>query len=238
MGGPAWMGGPQGPGAMAMPRHARRGTSKMVPVVVSAGLAVGVFCGLLFGVGTGKKRSAAAPSASNVKKVAAADDEPAPQPGAAPKGLGATPTVSPKLPPSTSGGTSGAVATQGSAAVVAQTSGTATPPVAPVAPVKKLLKLTFKVTPDAAAKSATVTIDGKPVSGLTTELAHDRKAVTYEIKADGYRSVDKKLDLLAGDEMTVEVELQKKSTSGGVRPPRRPDRPTNAGPAGGGLIDI
>src|ERR1051325_4886822 len=43
-------GGPMGP--MGMRPQVRQGTSHVVPVVVSAGLAVGVFCGLLFGLGT------------------------------------------------------------------------------------------------------------------------------------------------------------------------------------------
>src|SRR5512141_1040819 len=61
MGGPP-MGGPPGMGAVPPQRPMKRGVSKAVPVVVSAGLAVGVFCGLLFGVGTGKKDAVAAPS--------------------------------------------------------------------------------------------------------------------------------------------------------------------------------
>src|SRR5690606_35233546 len=76
MGGPP-MGGPP-MGAQPMPRPIRRGTSKAVPIVVSAGLAVGVFCGLLFGVGTGKEEAAAAPAAGNNVK-AQSDDEPAPE---------------------------------------------------------------------------------------------------------------------------------------------------------------
>jgi len=59
MGGPP-MGGP--PMGGMPPRPMTRGTPKNIPVIVSAGLAVGVFCGLLFGVGTGKKAAAAAPS--------------------------------------------------------------------------------------------------------------------------------------------------------------------------------
>src|SRR6478752_957342 len=84
-------------GAAPMQKPVRRGTSKAVPVVVSAGLAVGVFCGLLFGVGTGKAKAAeAAPAGNNVKKDSdkAADN-------AAPAGLGATsttPTPKPTTP--------------------------------------------------------------------------------------------------------------------------------------------
>ena len=61
MGGPPTGGPPTGQGMRPM----RRGTSKAIPVVVSAGLAVGVFCGLLFGVGTGKSSAAPGPSKGN-----------------------------------------------------------------------------------------------------------------------------------------------------------------------------
>jgi hypothetical protein len=61
---------------MGARRPIRRGTSKAVPVVVSAGLAVGVFCGLLFGLGTGKDDAIAAPSKGNNVK-ADKTDEPA-----------------------------------------------------------------------------------------------------------------------------------------------------------------
>src|SRR6476620_8117833 len=81
-------GGPQMGGAAPMPRPMRRGTSKAVPVVVSAGLAIGVFCGLLFGVGTGKDEAHASPAKGN--DVKPPPEEPKPDPGAAPAGLGAT----------------------------------------------------------------------------------------------------------------------------------------------------
>ena len=58
-----------------------------------------------------------------------------------------------------------------------------------------------------------------------------------EVKATGYRTYEKKLDLV-GDEMTLEIELSKRpssGTGGGVHPPKRPDRPPSGG---GGLDDI
>src|SRR3954463_11571578 len=75
---PPGMGGPpMGPmGATPGPRPMRRGTSRAVPVVVSAGLAVGVFCGLLFGVGTGKKDAVASPAKGNNVKAHADDTTP------------------------------------------------------------------------------------------------------------------------------------------------------------------
>lgn len=223
------MGGPP-MGAQPMPRPVRQGTSKAVPVVVSAGLAVGVFCGLLFGVGTGKDEAVAAPaSGNNVKKDGEA--EPMPEPGAAPKGLGAT--AAQPVPPNNTGSGAGSavVAAAGSAApAVGAGSGSAKPAVEE----KKVIKLTFKPKPDAAAEIATLTIDGKEVDGLTTEIPLDTKSITYEVEAKGYRTYKKTLTIVPGDEMAVEFEMSKKSS--GVRPPRRPTRPTQAG--GGGLIDI
>jgi hypothetical protein len=227
MGGPP-MGGPMGPPPMgALPRPIRRGTSKAVPVVVSAGLAIGVFCGLLFGVGTGKDEANAAPSSGN--NVKEDKDEPIkPEPGAAPQGLGATSTVDTKTPPPAGSNAGSAVAAAGSAAGSA-----AVPP--PAATEPKKLKLTIQVKPEEAAKAAKITVDGTAIEGAMIELAPDTKTVKIEVKASGYHSANKKLDL-SGDDITFEVEMAKRSTT--VRPPKRPDRPPGNPSSGGGLIDI
>src|SRR5512139_3234323 len=110
MGGPPMGGPPMGGMPPGMQRPMRRGTSKAVPIVVSAGLAVGVFCGLLFGVGKKNEAVAAAPSTgTNVKPPG---EEPKPDPRGAPAGLGAT-AAKPVTPPPAG---SGAVAAAGSAA--------------------------------------------------------------------------------------------------------------------------
>jgi hypothetical protein len=222
---------------MQMQRPIRRGTSKAVPVVVSAGLAVGVFCGLLFGVGTGNKDAVAAPSGNNVKKGGEADAEAKPEPGAAPAGLGAT-KAQPVAKPAAGSGSPPAVAAAGSAAPAA---GAGAGSAKPAVEEKKVIKLTFKLKPESAEKDAKITIDGKDITGLATEIPGDTKSMKVEIKANGFRTLEKKQDIVVapGEEMQIEFELQKKSSGGGgVRPPRRPDRPTNAGGAGGGLIDI
>jgi hypothetical protein len=227
---------------MQMPqmRPIRQGTSKAVPVVVSAGLAVGVFCGLLFGVGTGKNAAVAAPAASNVKK-STDGEEAKPEPGAAPTGLGATPAL-PATPKAGSGAGSGspvAVAAAGSAAVPAAGSGAGS--AKPAVEEKKVVKVTFKIKPDSAEKDAKITVDGKEITGMTTEVPGDTKSFKVVVKSDGYRTLDKKQDIVVepGAEMQIEYELQKRPSGGGtVRPPRRPERPTNAGGNGGGLIDI
>ena len=98
------------------------------------------------------------------------------------------------------------------------------------------VKLTVKIKPEAAASIAKISVDGAEIQGMSTDITGDKKQVKVEVKATGYKSAEKKLDLV-GDEMTLEIELSKKSSggTGGVRPPKRPDRPPSGG---GGLIDI
>src|SRR4051794_5877643 len=67
---------PQSAPMMAQrPQVMRRGTSRAVPIVVSAGLAIGTFCGLLFGLGTGGDVIAAPSKGTNAGKMVA-DVEP------------------------------------------------------------------------------------------------------------------------------------------------------------------
>jgi hypothetical protein len=212
MGGPP-MGGPPRPAAV------RRGTSKAVPIVVSAGLAVGVFCGLLFGVGKKSEAVAAGPATTEKK-----DDKDK----AAPAGLGASDPVKPTPP--------AAGSAAGSAVVAAGSAAPTVPPTPPVT-VPKTIKLTVTVKPDGAAKDAKLMIDGQAVEGMIAELPADKKSVKIEIKSSGYRSVDKKVDLAGGD-TAIEFEMAKRTGGTGtpaVRPPKRPDRPPSGG---GGLIDI
>jgi hypothetical protein len=80
------MGPPSGHAAPSPAGPRRRGTPKIVPVVMAAGLAVGTFCGLLFGVGTGGGATAAgndgagAAIAIDAGTVAAAAVDAAPPP--------------------------------------------------------------------------------------------------------------------------------------------------------------
>lgn len=229
MGGPPGMGGMGGPPPKMKQRSIRRGTSKAVPVVVSAGLAVGVFCGLLFGVGTGKEANATPTTASNVKKTGE-EAEAKPDPGAAPKGLGAT-AAKPVETPKT-----GSAAPQVAVAAGSAAPGGSAKPAA--VEEKKSIKLKIALKPEAAQKDAKITIDGKPIDGFMAELPHETKSFKLEIKSNGFRSYESKMSTIPDTaEMNVEVELQKRPAAGtGVRPPKRPDHPTNAG--GGGLIDI
>ena len=231
MGGPP-MGGPPMGGPPMGGRPVRRGTSKAVPVVVSAGLAVGVFCGLLFGVGTGKEAGANPASASNAKKLGGNEPtDPKADPGAAPTGLGAT-SAKPVDAPKTGSG-----ATPVAAAVAAGAGSPPTPPAKPAVAEKKLLKLKITLKPDAAAKDAKITIDGNPIDGLMADLPAETKSFKLEVKANGFHTFEKTVETLPDmAELNLEFELRKRSGGSGVRPPKRPDRPTSAG--GGGLIDI
>jgi hypothetical protein len=243
MGGPP-MGPPMGGPPMGgmPPRPMTRGTPKIVPVIVSAGLAVGVFCGLLFGVGTGKKAAAAEPSKGTNAKDHPVEDT---------TNMVVTPTK-PITPTAQLGGSAAGSAT-GSAAGSGAGSGSAMAAAGSAAgsaaPAVKMSKLTITVKPDAAASAAKIQIDGKDITGNSIELPSDKKSVKVSITAPGYHSLDKTIDVL-GDDTAVEIELVKRG--GGASPgfggtdthaPKVPTRP----PGGdkpppkkkpGGLIDI
>ena len=247
MGGPP-MGGPPG-GAVQPPRPMKRGVSKAVPVVVSAGLAVGVFCGLLFGVGTGKKDAVAAPSkGTNASKTAKEDTTPTTPAGETQNKIVPTGQIQPKGMGSNvvvlngSGAGSGA----GSAAAMAGSA-------AAVAP--KTTKVVIKVKPDAAASVAKIQIDGKEIEGSSIDVPADKKSVKIAVTASGYHSFEPKSYDVSGDDMTVEIELTKRG--GGSSPgfggtdthrpsvPKAPPggdtgtkTPTKPKKPAGGLIDI
>ena len=247
MGGPPMGGPPMGGPPMGMPRPMRRGTSKVVPVVVSAGLAVGVFCGLLFGLGTGKSDAAPEPAqGTNVK--AKTDEAPAPTPTAATAPL-KDPAPGPMIAQQGSGSAAPAA---GSAAAPAQGSGSSAPAVKPPeAP--KTVKLVVNIQPDAAARVAKIQIDGKDITGNSVDLPADQKSVKVSVTATGYHSADKKIDLQGGD-TTLDLPLSPRATSsspgfgGSSRPtggtvPTRPPSGNGNGSGGkkkpsGGLIDI
>jgi hypothetical protein len=217
------MGGPTLP--PAVPRR----TSKLVPIVVSAGLGVGVFCGLLFGLGTHKSDAAEAVVAlaptqpahgTNVKEK---EEPPAPVPP--------QPAVS-----ASAGSTAAAAVKQ------------------PEPP--KLVKLTVIVHPEAAGAAAKIQIDGREVSGNSVDLPAETKSARVAVTAPGYHSQDKNVDVSGGD-TTLEIELLKRAapaTGGGDKPSgRAPGSGGNGNsgnggagksggggkkPAGGGLIDI
>ena len=228
---------------MPMPRPMKRGAPKIVPVIVGAGLAVGVFCGLLFGVGTKDKTK----TDDKPVKVSATE--------AAPEGLGASSTLpapKPAIPAGAVGsGSAVAPAATGSAAAAA---GSAAP--AHVEPTVKTAKLVIDIKPDEAAKDAKIQVNGNDITGNIVELPVEQKSVKLSIKTTGYHSVDKtmNLDMKPGDETKIEIEMQKRG--GGAAPsagspgfggashtaptvPKAPPGPPKPPkPKGGGVIDI
>ncbi len=245
MGGPMGnpMGGPpQQPQQMRPPPQMRRGAPKAVPVLVSAGLAIGVFCGLLFGVGTGEvEAKGGTPEEKKFvgTKIEGADESASTAGGvgpAPPKSVsdGALVTGKVKEPPKVAIGSAGSA-------------GSATGSAATVVPTVKISKVTFTLKPD-TVKDAKITVDGVDVTNNTIEIAlgdKPKKEVTVVVKAAGFKDFEQKLEVDEG-EMKVEYPLAKaRSSSGGVSSPKRPDPPGGKGgkkppkkSGGGGLIDI
>jgi hypothetical protein len=241
-GGPMGM-RPSGPMPGQMPQM-RRGTPKAVPVIVSAGLAVGVFCGLLFGLGTGdeakadtkpKDKQFVGTKIDGTEEASTTGGPTGPTP---PKSVTDNQMVTGTMKEPKTGS---AAPTAGSAA------GSAATVTVPV-PTIKMVKLAIIVKPD-AVKDAKITVDGTEVAGgaITLPLGDQtKKDVTIAIKAPGYKDLEQKLEVDEG-EMKVEYQLVKKSSSSGSTTPKRPDPPGGKGTpgskkppkkGGGGLIDI
>jgi hypothetical protein len=231
---------PQRPSGIPMAGAVRKGTPKIVPVVVSAGLAVGVFCGLYFGLGTGEPKEAEAQSTAKASGVsgpqsaAGATDEKInfksadKPPSELAAGSGSDTAGSATPPPGTGSATTPPPGT-GSATTPPPGTGSATTP-----PAEVTLEVTFAVTPE----DAEITVDGQPVTGgkLTITFGDDdKKTVRVVVKAKGYKTSDKKMTFTKDTASeTVEIKLGKKGSSG-PRPPR--DRDNDREPPGG-LIDL
>ena len=213
------------------PRPPRQGTSKAVPVVVSAGLAVGVFCGLLFGLGTGDKASAEPPK--TVTAVHKPDDAPVP--------VATKPTPPPPPPPKVVAAGSGSAGSGGGigSATVALAGSAATP-------AAKAMKLTLTIEPDAAAQVAVISIDGKQITGMSTDVPLATKQIHVLVIATGFHSIDQKVDLKDGDEATVALKMVKRAaggpspgfggpSTGGNHVPTTPPKPKKPS---SGIIDI
>jgi hypothetical protein len=223
----------------------KRGTPKAVPVLVSAGLAIGVFCGLLFGLGTGDKEAKASTPQDKQfvgTKIEGADDTTATAGG-----------VGPAPPKSV---TDGSLVTgkmkdaKRSAATVATGSGTtggSAATVAPPVPVVKTAKVTIALKPD-TVKDARIMVDGTDIAANTFDVTlgdQTKKEVTVIVKAPGFKDLEQKLEVDEG-EMKVEYQLVKarSSSSGTSSTPKRPPPPGGSGKkppkktGGGGLIDI
>jgi hypothetical protein len=255
------MGQPQmGGGGGAPPRAqtVKRGTSKAVPVVVSAGLAIGVFCGLLFGLGIEKDEAVAATTTTTAPK---AKTEPAEVPAPFKP---ADPPAATKPPPAkvAAAGTTGTGSAEtkpeatpgdkaGSGDTKTEKPGTGSA-ATPAAPSKLVGKLTITVKPEAIAKTAKIYIDGKQIDSnvfevdLTDKLDakknEARKTVKVLVKASGYKDIERSVDIVAApnseNNNSFEVDLPKRATpppGGGTNPGGNtgttPNRPP---PPGGG----
>jgi len=225
------------------PPAVRRGTPKAVPVIVSAGLAVGVFCGLLFGLGTGDEVHAAAGSGEK-KFVSTKIDgtEDAPQTGSVvtpPKSVTSgqpTPQGTGSAAQAGSGSASAATVAAGSAADAGSAAGSAAPVAEPAA---KTAKLIVEIKPETIASAAKITVDGSAVTGGEFEVPlgeATKKEVKVVVEAKGYKDVEQKVEV-EGD-TTLKIEMVKRSSGGGLKRPPPPGGSGKKKKTGGGLIDI
>lgn len=205
--------GPRGPIGMPRPQ-VRQGTSHVVPVVVSAGLAVGVFCGLLFGVGT--KHEAPPSKASNGAKQSEESQiqTAAVSVGTRPSATGSAATAGSAAVPAT-GSAAPATGSAGAGSAVAA----ATPP--------KPGKLTLDIKPDGAAQAAKIFIDGRQLTtGTTADIAFDPgtkdKTVKVVVQASGYQEETRDQPVRSEETTSLSIQL-------------RPVRAANTG--GGGASD-
>ena len=267
MGGPPMGGPPMGGPPMQPPPRAqavRKGTSKAVPIVVSAGLAIGTFCGLLFGLGTGPDDAVAEPAKSGKNgKDPDLTMEPSkvtdpgtpkidpPKTASTPPSGSAAPASGSAAPASGSAApAAGSAAPATGSATTTVAAGSGAPPssgsgagsAAPTVPAVKVAKLTIEVSPEAAAKDVKISIDKKDITGLVSdvELGKDgKKTVALTVKSSGYHSVNDQKVEIDGD-MTVKIEMKKKAAQGGTGLPRPGGKKDGKSgkTGGGGLIDI
>lgn len=249
--------GPMGgmPPRQPMPQ----GTSRLVPVAVSAGLAVGVFCGLLFGLGTGKRDASAEPPTMASNGVKRTEDSNTPE------SLNPNVKIPDKNAPQAGSNTGSAVAVEtGSAGANAGSAGGAGAGSAAVGanagsaePAGKTTKLVVEIKPEKIARSAKISIDGKEITGNTAEIAlppeMTKKKVEVLVKAPGYNDERQEIEV-DGEPKKLGFELSKsarpsdptagekgaaEAAGGTTRQPGRRGRGRRSGAGkGSGLIDI
>lgn len=207
------MGGPP-MGPMGIPRPPlRQGTSRMVPVVVAAGLSVGVFCGLLFGLGTGKHAEPI--KATNGPRASAESQIQTAQVNTGTK----IPERPPIAPPAGSAAAAAAVGSAGSAGASAE------PPTTG--------KLTLEIKPDNVAQVARISVDGKPITGLSTDVAFEpgvtRRTVKVLVQVPGYKDIERSLDVERDGESSLALDMK------GIRPIAGGSAPTGDGASAPGV---
>lgn len=183
------------PGMAPPPSSGGGGTSKIVPVVVSAGLAVGVFAGLLFGVGTGE--------------VAAQSRRVGPNGEILTFDVGTEEYEGPDK-----------VALAADAGPVTPDAAAPDAPAVDAAPAIKLAHVSFSVTP--AGTVAKITVDGKPVEGdLEVDITGGAKTVEVVAKAAGFRDFKKKITVDKDGAQTIDLvkrPVVPSNGNGGRRP--------------------
>ncbi len=259
---------PAGSQAPQRPPVMRTGTSKAVPVVVSAGLAIGVFCGLLFGLGIDKDvADAATTDSTTVTTAPKKPDNDVAAPFQPERKDVKVPSLAPQVVNKDGTTTPAGSGSQKTAA--GSGGGSAETPAAPAKPTKVNGTLKIDIQPEGALKVAKVSIDGKEIDGMSFELdmterykdatkdlkdaakkPEVKKEVKVVVKASGFKDFTGKVDVIAERDTTLKVEMQKKSSGGNVgglpRPPPPGGNTRPPPPAGGkkcpkppcGLIDI
>jgi hypothetical protein len=225
--GPGSMGpmGPMGPmGGMGM-QPARQGTSHIVPVVVAAGLAVGVFCGLLFGLGT---RHEAAPSrgSTGAKQSEESQIQTAQVsmgtklPDRPRTGSAGTPAVATGSAGSAAAGAAGAAGTGSNTGSAGSTAGPGPG------------KLKVEIQPDSAAQAAKVLVDGIQITGTEVDIPFDpgvaKKSVKVVVRVPGYKDMEKMIEVESEGSASLSFDLK------GVRLTAAPDDGSKAGGNAGG----
>jgi hypothetical protein len=205
------------------PSSSAGGTSKIIPVVVSAGLAVGVFAGLLFGLGTGEVAANSGRRVGSGTGEVAAFDVGTEEYEGADKVAVVTPDAGPVTPPVTPDGGVPATTPDGGTGT-GSGSGSAAPAI-------KLAHITFTVTP--AGTPAKITVDGKPVDGeVEIDISAGAKSVEVVAKAAGFRDFKKKITVMKDDTQTIDLVKRPVGVPTNGNTGRRPDG------SGGGKIDI
>lgn len=202
-GAPMGPGGPMGPmggmGGMGM-QPIRQGTSHIVPVVVAAGLAVGVFCGLLFGLGT--RHEVAAPSRGSTG--AKQSEESQIQTAQVSTGT--------KLPdrPRPATGSAGSAAGSAVAATGSNTGSAAAGTGSAAAPGPGKLKV--EIQPDSAAQAAKVLVDGIQFTGTEVEIPFDpgvsKKMVKVVVRVPGYKDMEKSIEVDSDASASISFDLK------------------------------
>ena len=200
--GPMGPGGPMGLGPMGMGMQpVRQGTSHIVPVVVAAGLAVGVFCGLLFGLGTKQKVDAPSRGGTGAKQ----SEESLIQ--------AAQPSAGVKLPDRQRPATGSAAVPAGAAAgsAVAGAAGAAAAGTGGAA-ASGPGKLKVEIEPASAAQAAKVLVDGSPITGTEVDIPFDagvsKKSVKVVVRVPGYKDIEKTIEVESDGSASISFDLK------------------------------